>query len=611
MRSKLLTQPKHHFKSKVLHLLGLIAIFATKNLALRLSMDSSSMASIHWFRKGLRLHDNPALLEACQRSKHVYPVFCIDPYFVKPDVVGVNRYHFLLESLADLDRSLRGLGSRLFILRGKPNEQILAAKDRWNINLVTYESDTEPYAKARDVAISRALTEGGVEVKTFSTHTLRDPERYIAMSKGKIPNTYQSFLKLFDGCGGVREDVAAPDSVPPPRSTADLDNNAYDIPTLLEMGYTQVPTTSFHGGESEALQRLQTLVTNRPRWVNDFAKPETSPNSLEPSTTVLSPYLKFGCLSPAKFYHEVARINHGKTHTAPPVSLHGQLLWREFFYLQSYATPNFDRMEGNAQCKQIPWERNEAILLAWKEGRTGFPFIDAIMTQLRIEGWIHHLARHAVACFLTRGDLFQHWEEGVRIFDLYLLDDDWALNNANWQWLSCSNFFYQYFRCYSPIAFGKKTDPEGLYIKKWLPQLANIPAKYIYEPWKAPLAIQQKAVCIVGRDYPMPIVEHEVISKVNMNRMKEAYAHQDDGQWENVTVATSNHLSRSVALQGHKAEQGEETEKQEAVAGKKRKASTTDGSGANSNSGSSSGKKTKTVLEMLTSNNVATSSSSK
>lgn len=116
--------------------------------------------------------------------------------------------------------------------------------------------------------------------------------------------------------------------------------------------------------------------------------------------------------------------------------------------------------------------------------------------------------------------------QGVRVFDLYLLDDDWALNNANWQWLSCSNFFYQYFRCYSPIAFGKKTDKDGLYIKKWLPQLSNFPEKYIYEPWKAPLAIQQRANCIIGKDYPMPIVEHEVVSKENMEKMKHAYANQ-------------------------------------------------------------------------------------
>ena len=178
----------------------------------------------------------------------------------------------------------------------------------------------------------------------------------------------------------------------------------------------------------------------------------------------------------------------------------------------------------NCRCRQIPWDRDNRIIEAWKNAETGYPFIDAIMTQLRQEGWIHHLARHVVACFLTRGDLWQHWEEGAKVFDLYLLDSDWALNNGNWQWLSCSNFFYQYFRCYSPVAFGKKTDKNGTYIRKWIPKLSSFPPKYIYEPWLAPMAIQNSCNCIVGKDYPERIVIHEEASKKNMGRMKIAYS---------------------------------------------------------------------------------------
>merc|ERR1711871_1077759 len=210
--------------------------------------------------------------------------------------------------------------------------------------------------------------------------------------------------------------------------------------------------------------------------------------------------------------------------TLPPVSLTGQLLWREFFTMTGSVTPNFDKMVGNPICRQIDWDTNPDYLAAWEEGRTGYPFIDAIMTQLRTEGWIHHLARHATACFLTRGDLYQSWEEGARVFDKYLIDGDWSLNSANWMWLSCSSFFYQYFRCYSPVAFGKKTDPNGDYIRKWLPQLRKMPTKFIYEPWNAPLSVQQQSGCIVGKDYPRRIVDHQEISKINMGRIKNAYA---------------------------------------------------------------------------------------
>jgi cryptochrome len=152
------------------------------------------------------------------------------------------------------------------------------------------------------------------------------------------------------------------------------------------------------------------------------------------------------------------------------------------------------------------------------------------MTQLRQEGWIHHLARHAVACFLTRGDLWQSWEAGARVFDELLLDADWALNIGNWQWLSASAFFHQFWRIYSPVAFGKKTDPSGAYIRKYLPQLARFPDKFIYSPWEAPLATQRLAGCIIGTDYPRPIVDHATTSAANLVKMKAAYGGTKDAQ---------------------------------------------------------------------------------
>jgi cryptochrome len=173
--------------------------------------------------------------------------------------------------------------------------------------------------------------------------------------------------------------------------------------------------------------------------------------------------VKHGCLSPRRFYHELGRVyaRYSASSAAsspklsqPPVSLHGQLMWREYNYLMGYLTPHFDRMEGNPVARQIPWDDDPHLLEAWKNGQTGYPFIDAIMTQLRQTGWIHHLARHAVACFLTRGDLWQSWEKGAAVFEERLVDADWSINNFNWQWLSCTAHFYQYFRCYSPVAFG-------------------------------------------------------------------------------------------------------------------------------------------------------------
>lgn len=179
----------------------------------------------------------------------------------------------------------------------------------------------------------------------------------------------------------------------------------------------------------------------------------------------------------------------------------------------------------------------------------GFPWIDAIMRQLKQEGWIHHLARHSVACFLTRGDLFISWERGAEVFEEYLIDHDSALNIGNWLWLrfdylkllniSASAYFTTYFRVYSPIVFGKQYDKEGKYIKKvrnpdlhniqYVPELKNMPVKYIFEPWTAPKAVQEQSGCIIGKNYPKPIVDHAVVSKENMAKMKSCYQRGQKG----------------------------------------------------------------------------------
>jgi len=169
----------------------------------------------------------------------------------------------------------------------------------------------------------------------------------------------------------------------------------------------------------------------------------------------------------------------------PPEFLHGQLFYREFFYFAAYrADSHYDRMLGNSRCKQVEWSRDEEHLAAWENGQTGYPAIDATMRQLKQEGWIHHRGRQLVACFLTRGDLFVHWELGVKTFNKYLLDADWALGTANWQWQSCSRFFYQYrLEIDSPITFYQQYDPEGHYVKKYCPELKDYPPEFIYQPW--------------------------------------------------------------------------------------------------------------------------------
>jgi len=191
--------------------------------------------------------------------------------------------------------------------------------------------------------------------------------------------------------------------------------------------------------------------------------------------------------------------------------------------------PNFDRQVGNPSCKDIPWAKNPKLLEAWETGHTGYPFIDAAMRQLVSVGWLHHLCRHAVACFLTRGDLWLSWEHGRDVFDKYLLDADWALNNQNWLALSgAAPWSPPFFRVYQPVPAMDSSlnvqDPEGHYIREFVPELRKMPSKYIYAPWTAPTQVQKAAGCVVGKDYPKPILEHGKVSKENIDRFGKALA---------------------------------------------------------------------------------------
>ncbi|KZV26106.1 (6-4)DNA photolyase [Dorcoceras hygrometricum] len=463
---------------------------------------ASGSNSLMWFRKGIRLHDNPALQYAAKDSDFVYPVFVIDPHYMEPDPnafspgsrrAGLNRIRFLLESLVDLDFNLKKLGSRLLVLKGEPSEVLSRCLHEWRISKLCFEFDTEPYYQVLDNKVKNHASAVGVEIYSPVSHTIFDPADIIQKNGGKPPLSYQSFVKLAGKPSWASSPISDEITCIPP---VGIVGNCVisEVPSMKELGYEdkdEDERTPFKGGESEALKRLRESISNK-EWVANFEKPKGDPSSfLKPATTVLSPYLK--------------------------------LLWREFFYTVAYGTPNFDQMKGNKICKQIPWKYDDELLVAWRDTKTGFPWIDAIMVQLQKWGWMHHLARHSVACFLTRGDLLVHWEMGRDVFERLLIDSDWSINNANWLWLSCSSFFYQYNRIYSPISFGKKYDPKGNYIRHFLPILKDMPENYIYEPWTAPLSVQAKAKCIIGKDYPKPVVDHGSASKDCKQFIHEAY----------------------------------------------------------------------------------------
>ncbi|KAK7813749.1 hypothetical protein U0070_001455 [Myodes glareolus] len=388
---------------------------------------------------------------------------------------------FLLQCLEDLDSNLRKLNSRLFVIRGQPADVFPRLFKEWSITKLSIEYDSEPFGKERDAAIKKLATEAGVEVIVRISHTLYDLDKIIELNGGQPPLTYKRFQTLISKmeplempAETITSDVIGACVTP----LSDDHDEKYGVPSLEELGFDTDGLSSavWPGGETEALTRLERHLERKV-----------------------------------------------KKNSSPPLSLYGQLLWREFFYTAATNNPRFDKMEGNPICVQIPWDKNPEALAKWAEGRTGFPWIDAIMTQLRQEGWIHHLARHAVACFLSRGDLWISWEEGMKVFEELLLDADWSINAGSWMWLSCSSFFQQFFHCYCPVGFGRRTDPNGDYIRRYLPVLRGFPAKYIYDPWNAPEGIQKVAKCLIGVNYPKPMVNHAEASRLNIERMKQIY----------------------------------------------------------------------------------------
>ena len=550
----------------------------TTTTATTTTMTKGKVNAMHWFRRGLRLSDNPALV-ACleQGPQNVYPVYVLDGNSYQLFRCTPLRANFLVECLQDLDKNLRTLGSRLYVLSGDPTVVLPEKWAEWKITDLSYEEDEtgEPYALERDETIMNLAQTSDIRMFTAQSETLYPLKDYMKKSKdGKaVPGTMTGFQKIFGGMPAMKkvlphpskEDFPQNDNFEalsklylPPKSPTHLPwprgIPKSEVESLWDANDCKNLTPVVHGGETLARKALKEKLKDVD-WVATFEKPKTSCTSLEPSTTVLSPYLSWGCLSPREVWFAIDKAVAKSSVTKiskPPMSLQGQVLWRDFNNLMAHSANihhpgSWNHIEGNKYSRQIPWDDDPKLVEAWKQGQTGYPWIDAIMRQLAQEGWIHHLGRHAVACFLTRGDLWQSWEEGATHFEAELLDADYALNGFNWLWLSCSGFFYQYFRCYSPIVFQKKNDPNGQYIRKYVPELKDVPSKYIYSPWEAPASILENAGVMLGKNYPHPLVDHKVISKENMARMKQAY---DDHKAREAAEAESAKSAKAAAKRG-------------------------------------------------------------
>ncbi|KAI1479043.1 Cryptochrome/photolyase FAD-binding domain-containing protein [Daldinia eschscholtzii] len=547
---------------------------------------------IYWFRTDLRLHDSPALRAALDLDPSVlWPIFTWDPHYVYRVKGGINRWQYLLDCQTDLSKSIQSLNpkSRLFVLREAPQTLFPKLFKAWDVTHLVFEKDTDAYARERDRAVIALAEKAGVQVVSRYGRTLWDSDDIVAKHGGKPTMSITQLQAAGKKVGEIPRPIRAPDHLPDPgdmpidfeqrKPETDPDINAplrddvedtysyiagpqgdFAIATLDELGFSAAPTTPHRGGETNALKQLEDLFSDE-KYAATFQKPKTSPAAFQPqSTTLLSPMLHFGALSPRLFYWKAQDLveKYGKGASTPPESLTGQLLFRDMYFAAYAAIGSpFVQTINNAYCRFIPWHlpskigetetggnaisgeyhvdspQAEEWFVRWKMGVTGFPFVDAMMRQLRIEGWIHHLGRHMVACFLTRGGCYVHWERGADVFEEWLIDHEPASNAGNWQWLSCTAFYSQYYRCYSPIAFGQKWDKKGEFIRKWVPELKSLDEKFIYEPWKASKAALDDAGVTIKGDglhegmegtYPTPMFDFGQRRSTCIAAMKRAYS---------------------------------------------------------------------------------------
>lgn len=478
------------------------------------SVQAKPPTAVHWFRlDALRLHDNPAFTDAVTSGQTFKTMFIIDPWFNANynKGPGVNVWRFLLEALHDLDSRLqkKPYSTRLHVFVGTPTVIFPQVFERWNVTKLTFQASQVSHESMRhDKIVELIAREYNVGVKTFFSHTLYNPNVILVANNGQVPITYKDFRRLLPAIGKPRDPVPEPDpmNVVLSSSNSEVVEEALGaIPSLQDLGFGDdeaLYTNSWVGGETEALRKLCNFCTCRVQSATE------DPINWLMSKDSLSPYLRFGCLSTCQFFSQLRQFASVSTRgQALFEQLTKNLLLREFAFLVGYFSPKFDIMTGNSLCIQLPWDENKEYLQLWREGKTGYPWIDAIIRQCRKDGWAHFLARQSIAVFLTRGYLWLSWVLGKDFFQEFMLDFELPVSTVCWMQSSCSGFFCNQVESFDPCLVGKQMDLNGVFIKTYVPELRDFPTEYIHQPWQAPMYVQREAGCVIGENYPKPVVD--------------------------------------------------------------------------------------------------------
>jgi deoxyribodipyrimidine photo-lyase len=452
--------------------------------------------AIWWVRRDLRLSDNPTLHAALAQGV-VVPVFIFDPALLQ--AASERRRSFLVNGLKKLDKNLQIRGSRL-VLRAGPPEQVLHELYKISGAKTIYaEEDFTPYARRRDGKIARVLP-----LELIQGQLIHHPLA-VRKENGKPYTVFTPFSKTWKALlPDSMDPLPSPDRIPFPEIGIQSD----PFPPAKEGPY-------FPPGEIEALQRLRTF-TATPGSPAIFSY-DSGRNMLDQQgTSELSPYFHTGMLS---IRQAVSAANKAASRAAGQEQREGaktwinELIWREFYISILFHYPRVLQGSFRQKYASIAWNNNQAELEAWKQGKTGYPIVDAAMRQLLETGWMHNRARMITASFLVK-DLLIDWRHGEAWFMQHLLDADLAANNGGWQWTAGTGTdAAPYFRIFNPILQSKKFDPKGSYIRRWVPELAHLQSEIIHDPWTTETKIS---------DYPPPIVDHKQARERTLQAFKAA-----------------------------------------------------------------------------------------
>lgn len=463
-----------------------------------------------WYRRDLRIADHPALTHAMREFRRVVPVFVLDDALLRGRFASGPRTTFMLGCLRVLDDALRERGSGLVVRHGPPDRELVALADEVCADAVLWTSDVAPYARARDTRVTealrtagiRALPQGGTYVVDISKPRTRAGKPFTVFSP-----FYRSWRELHR-----RPVHRAPAQLPALPSGLRKGR----LPSLHALGVdgAGVVVEPFREPGEPAARAALAAWLDGPIDRYD----ERHDRLPDPGTSGLSPYLRWGCLSAAECEARAARRGG-----AGAEAWVRQLCWRDFYAHVLLLHPANARKEFQQRYRGLAWHDDAEAFAAWREGRTGYPLVDAGMRQLARTGWMHNRARMVVGSFLTK-DLHLDWRLGEAHFEGLLLDGEPAQNNGNWQWIASvgvdpSPYFR---RMFNPILQQKKFDPDGLYVRRWVPELRNVPDARLTEPWKMSALEQEAAGCVIGRDYPAPIVEHAVERELAIERYRAA-----------------------------------------------------------------------------------------